>query len=329
MPPRKEPQKRPTAARQRELQAMPTSQMTNAEKRERHPLVQLWHPQQRLVAARHVVNILGHATPEELEEGRTWFPKAFDLASSRHRPRHLDVLGGAGLIAAVSPSMDYGENIQAFKDMKKLKGADWKKLHQAHAVNETLPPSKRLLPQDVLPKLKNSPLGNATTANLVKAGHVFMGQHPDVVFPMKGAPKQHHFTHNVADPSDPSYATIDFRAHDIIANNMAPSGRMWSGRQIGLSKHLLLPYSERHLEVSQPPRYDEMARVYRNAGVAAEVTAHPELPSETQATGWVVAKRFETSVPTASGEERVKGVPRRGQAYSGYFPEVFRDRRRR
>lgn len=263
------------------------------ELRQMHPLVNLTNPSQMRMAVRNIANVHAAGTPEEHKAGELWYPKVHEAVSKGVKGTHLSHLAGSGLVAAVSPNMDWERNnIGAFKEMHAMKGAQWDAIHQAHASGS------KAKPQDVVPELRGTSLGTATTANLSRAGRIYQGEDPDKVLSLRTSPKTHNFAHNIHDPADPNYGTVDYRAHDIVANNMAPTN--WTGRSIGSAGG------------RKASRYELVQHAYRKAGEALG-----EPPSTVQAKTWVTGKRIETSEPTKSGKPRVKGVARKGQPYIG------------
>jgi hypothetical protein len=201
-------------------------------------------------------------------------------------------LHGAGIVAAVSPQMDWsGRNLPALKTLHRLRKDDWAVIHHSAAQGRRTPEADALL--------KGTPLVHAQDVALVRAHRMMEGEHPTEVMQRRTAPKTHSFFHNIAYPDQPTHVTIDYRAHDIAANRMYPAA--YSGRGI----------SSAALPSGVPTRYEHMENVYRQAAHGRDI----ELPHTLQAITWEGAKHIEVSPPTKTGAPRQKGVTRKGQPY--------------
>lgn len=126
----------------------------------------------------HVQNIINkykEASPEMLEGGHTWYPKAHEEALKIGKG---DPKRGAGIIAALSPLIDWDRNVREAKELVKTGGV-----------------KGALLP-----------------ANVEKARRIHEGEDPEKVL---GGHKVTNFFKNIHDPNNPSAITVDRHAYDI------------------------------------------------------------------------------------------------------------------
>lgn len=245
--------------------------------------------QHQRLAATNIANIYDRADAKTQQEGREWYGRVHDATAKGVRRRGLSVEQGAGLVAAVSPNMDWERNnIDAFKELSSIKPHEWDAIHQAHAAGQTNNAVRGILAGK---GIASAPLGG-----LVKAHRIMQGEDVDDVLRRRTAPKTNSFAHNIARPDVAGPVTIDGRAHDIAANVRMP----WkTGRGIG-SADLARGTS----------RYEHFEGAYRAAAGAVG-----ELPHDMQAITWVQGKKMEREGLTASGRPRKVGVPRVGQPY--------------
>lgn len=143
------------------------------------PLTGNWDPERAAkVLPTHVMNIrakLANASKEDIFAGRNWYPKAHDHAV---RIGSGNVEKGAGILAALSPAMDWDSNVQGGYHIAKT----------------------------------GSPFHLQTADNNTKALRILSGEHPlDVL----GGHKVTSFYHNILNPDAPHEVTIDRHAHDI------------------------------------------------------------------------------------------------------------------
>lgn len=251
----------------------------------------------RTALTRNVTNIYRDAPPATVQKGREWYPKAHDEAVAVGRAVGGTTAHGAGIVAAISPSMPWELNIPAAHQMASPHDVPDHALHQMHEANETqktyasiiehheraaaqaagMPRGKRIkgaapaalyeahaAARDahlhVRSFLTGTPLNNQSTDNILKAHAIRQGAAPESVLPMRQ--KTGHFYRNVNDPSDKEPVTVDTHAHDAAR----------------MSK---LPFTTTR-GLSSVGRYNHFADAYRNA--APRVGA--ELPHEVQATVW-------------------------------------------
>lgn len=221
-----------------------------------------------------------------------WYPRVHDATMKGVRQnkdmfRDTDnpEFAGAALVGAVSPNMDWERNnIDAFGEFARLSGDQWAGLRRGDA--------------ETREGLKGMGIYSATSANLQKAARIVEGEDPEEV--LKG-PKITSFSHNIYDPSNPAFVTIDGRQADLMSNRSRPwsAGRgieSWARGNVG----------------DDPTRYDQYADIVRTVGAR-----HGLDPSAAQAIGWEGGKKIET----LGGYS--KGPPRVGQPY--WDPETGAD----
>jgi hypothetical protein len=143
------------------------------------PLTGNWDPERAAkVMPAHVINIrakLASASKEDISAGKIWYPKAYDHAV---RIGSGNVEKGAGILAALSPAIEWDTNVEG-----------------AYHVAKT-----------------GTPFHMQTGDNNEKALRILKGEHPlDVL----GGHKVTNFYHNILNPDDPHPVTIDRHAHDI------------------------------------------------------------------------------------------------------------------
>lgn len=239
------------------------------------------------------------ASPETVRRGLEWYPKVHEAVSksitgrgsrgflSSQENRHL---AGSGLVAALSPNMDWdAANIHALGEIRSLGGEQWKGIERGgrHARSA----------------VEGLSIAKAPIANLQKAGRIVAGEHPEDVIPRGSAPKTHSFMHNIHDPSDPNFVTIDARAYDTMTNRARP----WeANRGIGGQPGAASP----------PKRYVGAHNVV--VGTAQRLGL---VPSEAQAISWEHTKyNIEQGGTTKRGTPRTQGPSRVGQPY--FHPET-------
>jgi hypothetical protein len=133
-------------------------------------------------------------------------------------------------------------------------------------------------------------LASSKADELYKAYRIMQGEDPHDVIGYS-APKTYSFAHNMYDPEDPNWVTVDYRHHDLMTNMMRPpkTGRGIEG-ETGYK--------------SLPGRYSFFGDI--TADVAEE---RGIIPSGAQATAWLVSKGIEL------GPNRKVGPNRTGQSY--------------
>lgn len=267
-------------------------------------------PRQGPARKRQVVNsvmsVHDQGTPAEQREGSEWYPKVHDATAKGARRFKLDsTLHGAGVVAAVSPQMDWdNNNIHAFSELASLKQHHWDAIARSNAAGKRT--------AEVSDLLRGMSISRAPDSGLLKAHRIMLGEHPDSVLDPRSAPKTNSFAHNIADPSatvNPhtgrTLATIDGRAHDIGINRMLP----WEADR-GISSQAGAR--------GGITRYEHFADAYGQAARIVSAEGPRDItPSEMQARTWVIGKRYEQHLPGAkmSGGKPWQGPPRVGQTY--------------
>jgi hypothetical protein len=231
------------------------------------------------------------ASPETARKGKDWYGTVHEAVSKGIKGTSLDIHRGAGVVAAVSPNMDWEKrNIDAFHEIKHLKPADWAAIHTSAASKIGRTPEA----EDVL---KGLSISAATDSGLVKAHRLIQGEDVDSVLRRQTAPKTNAFAHNIAEPDHAGHVTIDGRAHDIAANRL----QGWT-QQRGIGSA--------GLKTGKTTRYEHFENAYRTAAGERGV-----LPHEMQAITWEQGKTMERAGTTKAGTPRKVGVRRAGQPY--------------
>lgn len=228
------------------------------------------------------------APAEVRASGMHWYEDVHEAVAKGVKGTSTDVRRGAGIVAAVSPQMDWeGKNIHAIPELHSMRRDDWDKV----------------LRGDRTP-LAGMSIKQADQKGLTKAHRLMEGEDIDDVLVRKGAPKTNSFAHNIADPDVAGPVTVDGRAHDIAINKMTP----WmTGRGIGSAGSSRGPTRYEHLEHSYRQAADALTRLH-----GGEI-----LPHQVQAVTWEAAKRLERAGTTKAGKPRKQGPARTGQPYFG------------
>jgi hypothetical protein len=277
--------------------------------------------------------------------GKQWYPRVqkatakgvqTELGGKDLRGRKLHPLAGPGVVAAVSPNMDWKKgNIDAFGELAGMSEGDWETINASHQSGTEQAAANREAQKAGVPKEELPPAGRSAAAkellstrsirrapdvNLIKAHRILLGdEEPEEVIT---AAKTRSFMHNIN--GNPHFVTVDGRAHDMAVNQMRP----WTeGRAIGSLAET------RH---GLPGRYGTIADGYKEAaklisardlrtGKAVELQPH-----HLQAILWEYGKHMETDPDTAgltqTGERRKVGVQRAGQPYFPDQPSLVQPR---
>jgi len=234
-----------------------------------------------VAATANILHSIRSASPGEVKHGMEWYDKVHEAVGKGVGKRGAmrgasdKMLSGAGIVAAVSPNMDWDRaNIDAFSELHKLKSAHW----GAIASGDRSP-------------LAGMSISSASTPNLMKAHRLMQGEDPHSVIPAGGAPKTHSFMHNIANPDDPGYVTIDGRAFDTMTNRM----RSWDVNR-GLSTG----------GKSMSKRYTAARDIWQGAASAVDLS-----PARAQAVSWSHTK-YDLE---QKGRTRKQGPNRVGQPY--------------
>lgn len=157
------------------------------------------------------------ATNEERDAGINWYRRAHEEAFKIGKG---DVKKGAGIISALSPSMEWTRNIRAAKELVS-KGTT--SHHMAHV--NTVDKAKRILD----------------------------GEDPDTLFSFKSGPKTLNFYQNISDPENPHPITIDRHAYDIAVDTKGEMTHVLKGQMKGPKyRHFADAYRNAAHELGMP-----------------------------------------------------------------------------
>ena len=145
----------------------------------------------RRTMVRRIEAIYAQATPQEVDEGMYWYAKAHAIA----RSLDPDPAIGAGIIAALSPQLSWGNNVKAAKAL-------------VAGIRPTRP----------LP------------ASIAKAERIHGGEAPAAVL---GGKKVTAFYANILDPQDALTVTIDRHAVALATGWSPMEGTLLLGRKGG------------------------------------------------------------------------------------------------
>lgn len=276
------------------------------------------HRQRVSATARRLAN-MGMALPDHLvQEGREWYPKVHEASAkfigqeTAEGHKITNIHQAAGVVAAVSPSMDFeGKNIKALDELRGMTREHWDVIrHSTNQPNRT--EEARSMLREVAPSM--SVQGDR---NLLKAQRIMAGEQWHDVLPLQTAPKTHHFTLNIAEPGRDTGVTVDGRHNDIIVNRMMS----WTEHDRGISSAAT--------SSGKPTRYEVMEDITRAAGRSAGrrderfAGIHPH---DMQAILWVGGKWLERG-----GGVMKQGPTRVGQRYTdsrgNLNAALFRDQR--
>ena len=250
------------------------------------------NPEQFRDAARNVRNLYQATTKDVKASGKHWYEDVHEAVRKGIRGTSMSEEHGAGVVAAVSPGMDWsGRNIHAFGELNRLKEADFRDIRSGD--------------RSSLSGLSISPAGSDAIG---KAHRIMQGEHPMDVLRSN---KVRAFAQNITHPDVSGPVTIDGRAHDIAANRM----QGWkSDRGIAGDYDDVKVNGRGYLAGTR--RYQAFAEAHRAAASAiSEDEGRLIRPHELQAVAWLGGKRIERSGLTKAGTPRVQGVFRAGQAY--------------
>lgn len=287
------------------------------------PLIDAKGPQFQKFAQQNIEHVIRDAPMETRLEGMSWYHNVHEATVKGAHESGIPTRHAAGVVAAVSPNMDWEKNnINAFSELHNLNKDQWgaiegslRQSQQAYARNAQNGFGKGHplrydtgRSQEARDALQGLSISTATDHGLLKAKRILEGADPDVVMPRRTSPKTNSFMDNIHDPGADRHVTIDGRAHDIAADRL----QGWTqDRGIG-SAALLRGRS----------RYEHFEDAYR--GAAAHLSGefgHKILPHEAQAIAWTHAKNLERMGQTKAGKDRTFGVRREGQSYSGLIAE--------
>lgn len=242
-----------------------------------------------------------HAAPDDIKEvGMQWYGKVHNAAQKAVRGvPGRDVTHAAGVIAAVSPNMDWErDNIAAFDELKGLSGRQWEAIHdsasQAPIIGTDGKRRKAPRSEAAEEALNGLGLAKAPDSNLVKAHRIWIkGENTNLVIPRRTAPKTNSFADNIARPNESKAVTVDGRDSDMTVD----AARPWKSAR-GISSAAL-----KNGKQSRYEQYEESTqRVAEKEGIR---------PNQLQAIKWEMGKRIERDYDP----DRVQGSARRGQSY--------------
>lgn len=253
-------------------------------------------PQYRTVSRR--LRNMYEAAPDEVKQaGHDWYPKVNKAVTSAVSGTSKSVRAGAGVVAAVSPNMDWErDNIAAFDELSSLKGRQWEAIHDSAKQG-----TRTKAAADIL---QGMGLAKAPDSNLVKAHRIWHGGEDfEDVLSRRTAPKTNSFARNIADPSTSRDVTVDGRHADIVVDSMRP----W--KNSGVSNRGI---SSANLAKGGSTRYENYEAQTARVADSLEIPPHA-----LQATVWEMGK----SVERGFNPDRKQGDMRRGQSYSGRLSE--------
>lgn len=265
------------------------------------PSFDIYSPQQMGHVVRRMSAFTESIPKPLVESGKKWYHEAHDVAVQAGREFNMPTRSAAGMMASLSAGTEWEVNKNAFQDLLRMPTE-----HRSVIQRSTLGKG-RSKEAEALLKEHYPHLGTSTDRNILRAMSIHKGADPEAVMPLSTAPKYNAFYRNIANPESDD-VTVDFRAFDIISNQMQPQRDFPRGIDRGeLLKKGRNPYQ------SDMPRYQRIADVYRR--LASNSDFGFERPNQAQAAIWMGGKDIETSLPTKKGEKRKVGMPRQGQPY--------------
>lgn len=257
------------------------------------------------------------ATDSQVQQGRAWYDTAEGSAREGARDIGVTHSAGAGMMSAVSPALDFSEhNVHVLHEMGAMRPEHHEMVLSSLAHQRRVSEANRMLRAGGQPTLRSGRLpevesmltelyphlSRATDFNIADAMRIRGGAEPGEVLDRKTRPKTNSFWRNLS--GDRSTVTVDYRAADVIANQMRPVRGPQSNRGIGSA-----------LSSRGPTRYEDYAHVITSsANLPSVQRAMPGItPVEAQALQWVIAKDMELTNP--DGSPRKKGPARKGQPY--------------
>ena len=250
------------------------------------------------------------ATPDEIREaGHHWYGNVHDAAQKAARENGRTTRQAAGVVAAVSPNMDWERNnIHAFHEINQLTPEHWDAIqrsnNQPRVVKADGTTTKARRTDEVKEILRGMSISTSPDSNLLKAHRIWNGgEDPENVLVRQTAPKTNTFFRNINGPHEDNGGTVDGRHADLIVDAMRP----WSGGR-GIQSA--------SLPTGRETRYDR----YSNATSAAS-RHYNILPHQFQAVDWEMGKLLERN----NDPSRSQGDARTGQSYSGRLKEFMRD----
>ena len=263
--------------------------------------------QQFGAVTRRMVNLGMHLPDSVVEAGMEWYPAVHETVKAQAPEVGLTTSQGAGIVAAVSPNMDFdARNIKALEEIRNISPDLWDDIHRSASRRDSTTGRVKSRLSGIKDELQEvaPALSHAYDQSLVRAHRILQGQQVSDVLPMRTSPKTATFAQNIADPRSVG-VTIDGRASDVVANIRRP----WE-----LNRGL----TSAQLPSGKETRYESHDRAHVEAGkrlTAQDPRYAGATPKDIQAVLWLGAKGIERSQPTKSGAPRVQGEKRQGQPY--------------
>jgi hypothetical protein len=237
------------------------------------------------------------ATPEDTKEkGMNWYANVHDAAIKSAREAGKTTRQAAGVVAAVSPNMDWEKNnINAFHEIDEIRPEHWDAISSSAREGRRDPAVRQLL--------KGMSISTATDSALLKAHRIWHGnEDPEAVLTRGTAPKTNSFFRNINEPHHSGPVTVDGRHADLVVDAMRP----WSGE--GSARGI----QSADLKRGKTSRYEQYEEHTRRVADRVGI-----LPHQFQAVVWEGAKPVERGFDP----KRKKGDPRRGQSYQSRLRE--------
>jgi hypothetical protein len=240
---------------------------------------------QRATLTRNVTNLYRDAPPATVRQGREWYPKAHDEAKTLGEAIGSDTRTGAGIIAAVSPSMSWENNIPAAQQyaglsdhhVNRMAAANERQKGLARAIGQhERQYGKGAAPAHLYEQhaqataehmatrqhLAGTPLNNQSTDNIIKGARIRAGERPEDVLPMHV--KTGNFYRNVNDPSDPHAVTVDTHAHDAARGVKLPFKTTRGLTAVSRYEHFAGAYRNAASRVGEPQAHIVQATVWQH-----------------------------------------------------------------
>jgi hypothetical protein len=231
--------------------------------------------------------------PETAAKGMNWYEAVHDTSAAYGRASKKGTKAAAGVVAAVSPNMDWeNNNIHAFDEIDNLSGKDWDTISHSSQQGKRTPQAREVL--------QGYGISVAGDRALMKAHLIWHGGvDPEEVLNRRTAPKTNSFMHNIHDLGKTDVVTVDGRASDEHEDTMRP----WdSSRGINSAA----------TKTGKVTRYEVQENSFREAARARGIAPH-----QMQAVTWEQGKNVERNWKPG----RKKGDARKGQSYQGRIAE--------
>lgn len=251
-------------------------------------------------AVQRVATLALNAHDDDVEFGKIWYPEVGSTGRRQSLDLGISERHGLGIVAAVSPNMDFdAHNINALDQIGNLGKSEWDIIHASAGQKGRTQEARDML-RETAPSLSRAP-----DHALVKAHKILTGADPEDVLLRKQAPKTNSFFRNLHSPDDDSQVTIDGRQADIIANRMRPweenRGISSAGSSRGTTRYedheMVMRKAASAVSKADPSRFGHMNAV------------------QLQAVTWLAGKRHERALTGRNGIPGSQGPKRAGQPY--------------